>query len=164
QYFHFNDEGRRLCAPEFLASYIIDRFSGERRYFSFGASTEENGKVLNEGLASFKEGFGAGGFCNDRSEEHTSELQSRENLVCRLHPSSPLFPYTTLFRSQYFHFNDEGRRLCAPEFLASYIIDRFSGERRYFSFGASTEENGKVLNEGLASFKEGFGAGGFCND
>src|SRR5690606_40815864 len=22
--------------------------------------------------------------CNDRSEEHTSELQSRENLVCRL--------------------------------------------------------------------------------
>src|SRR5690606_39487000 len=23
-------------------------------------------------------------FCNSRSEEHTSELQSRENLVCRL--------------------------------------------------------------------------------
>src|SRR5690606_41951669 len=23
-------------------------------------------------------------FCNERSEEHTSELQSRENLVCRL--------------------------------------------------------------------------------
>src|SRR5436309_2008755 len=39
-----------------------------------------------------------------RSEEHTSELQSRENLVCRLlldspPPSSTLFPYTTLFRS-----------------------------------------------------------------
>src|SRR5690606_16827429 len=43
-----------------------------------------------------------------RSEEHTSELQSRENLVCRLllprpPPRSTLFPYTTLFRS---------RRLC----------------------------------------------------
>src|SRR5437660_1353300 len=40
-----------------------------------------------------------------RSEEHTSELQSRGHLVCRLllarrPPSSPLFPYTTLFRSQ----------------------------------------------------------------
>src|SRR5690606_37123857 len=40
-----------------------------------------------------------------RSEEHTSELQSRENLVCRLllvapPRSSPLFPYTTLFRSR----------------------------------------------------------------
>src|SRR5690625_2828791 len=38
-----------------------------------------------------------------RSEEHTSELQSRGHLVCRLllprpPPSSP-FPYTTLFRS-----------------------------------------------------------------
>src|SRR5690606_17888855 len=33
-----------------------------------------------------------------RSEEHTSELQSREKLVCRP-PSSTLFPYTTLFRS-----------------------------------------------------------------
>src|SRR5690606_26171440 len=38
-----------------------------------------------------------------RSEEHTSELQSRENLVCRLllrlSPRPTLFPYTTLFRS-----------------------------------------------------------------
>src|SRR5690625_3008712 len=40
---------------------------------------------------------------NLRSEEHTSELQSRGHLVCRLllprPPSPPLFPYTTLFRS-----------------------------------------------------------------
>src|SRR5687768_13780520 len=36
-----------------------------------------------------------------RSEEHTSELQSRLHLVCRLPAPrrSPLFPYTTLFRS-----------------------------------------------------------------
>src|SRR5690606_12948900 len=42
-----------------------------------------------------------------RSEEHTSELQSRQNLVCRLllvmllPRASTLFPYTTLFRSPY---------------------------------------------------------------
>src|SRR5437660_777334 len=35
-----------------------------------------------------------------RSEEHTSELQSRGHLVCRLAPTSTLFPYTTLFRSR----------------------------------------------------------------
>src|SRR5207253_2088941 len=42
-----------------------------------------------------------------RSEEHTSELQSRGHLVCRLlleitalPLTSPLFPYTTLFRSR----------------------------------------------------------------
>src|SRR5688500_8318043 len=34
-----------------------------------------------------------------RSEEHTSELQSPCNLVCRLLPLPTLFPYTTLFRS-----------------------------------------------------------------
>src|ERR1035438_10502529 len=34
----------------------------------------------------------------DRSEEHTSELQSLRHLVCRLSRST-LFPYTTLFRS-----------------------------------------------------------------
>src|SRR5437868_4458471 len=38
-----------------------------------------------------------------RSEEHTSELQSRFDLVCRLllpaPPRPTLFPYTTLFRS-----------------------------------------------------------------
>src|SRR5437868_1691638 len=36
-----------------------------------------------------------------RSEEHTSELQSRFDLVCRLRraPRRTLFPYTTLFRS-----------------------------------------------------------------
>src|SRR5690606_9186605 len=38
-----------------------------------------------------------------RSEEHTSELQSRENIVCllllRSPPISSFFPYTTLFRS-----------------------------------------------------------------
>src|SRR5690242_18202893 len=41
---------------------------------------------------------------DERSEEHTSELQSHVNLVCRLllvrrPPRSTLFPYTTLFRS-----------------------------------------------------------------
>src|SRR5262249_19617390 len=35
----------------------------------------------------------------ERSEEHTSELQSLTNLVCRLPPHFSLFPYTTLFRS-----------------------------------------------------------------
>src|SRR5438034_230954 len=34
-----------------------------------------------------------------RSEEHTSELQSHSDLVCRLLPLPTLFPYTTLFRS-----------------------------------------------------------------
>src|SRR5690242_2012319 len=38
------------------------------------------------------------GIRRSRSEEHTSELQSHVNLVCRPRLST-LFPYTTLFRS-----------------------------------------------------------------
>src|SRR5699024_3698245 len=45
-----------------------------------------------------KDGFT---FVGGRSEEHTSELQSRFDLVCRLlpPPRPTLFPCTTLFRS-----------------------------------------------------------------
>src|SRR5438034_1221640 len=42
--------------------------------------------------------FHAMGLHDERSEEHTSELQSHSDLVCR-QPQSTLFPYTTLFRS-----------------------------------------------------------------
>src|SRR5438552_525930 len=46
-----------------------------------------------------------GHLAGDRSEEHTSELQSPDHIVCR--PRRPtLFPYTTLFRSTY------GSRAC----------------------------------------------------
>src|SRR3712207_2092976 len=54
-----------------------------------------------------KASFRTGGAHFGRSEESTSELQSRQFLVCRLFflmirrpPRSTLFPYTTLFRSK----------------------------------------------------------------
>src|SRR5207249_4347757 len=46
----------------------------------------------------------------NRSEEHTSELQSRFDLVCRLPASPAPFPYTTLFRS-IGNFNGDAARL-----------------------------------------------------
>src|SRR5690606_19703044 len=74
-----------------------------------------------------------------RSEEHTSELQSRENLVCRLllhRPlSTTLFPYTTLFRSDLPFLNDVFYSLCA-QFSVSIIklmkIDLIAGARPNF--------------------------------
>src|ERR1035441_1296648 len=36
----------------------------------------------------------------NRSEEHTSEIQSLRHIVCRRPPGSPLFPYPPLFRSE----------------------------------------------------------------
>lgn len=41
--------------------------------------------------------------------------------------------------------------------LIKSLMDKFSLEKRYFDFGISTEDNGKFLNQGLISQKEGFG-------
>src|SRR5438067_2000968 len=65
-----------------------------------------------------------------RSEEHTSELQSRFDLVCRLllrpPPRSTLFPYTTLFRS-----GAERRHRPAIRRRGSHVVaaDRRAGQR-----------------------------------
>src|SRR5690606_20613109 len=69
-----------------------------------------------------------------RSEEHTSELQSRENLVCRLvrrhAPTSLLFPYTTHFRASHRHgYVNAGDRL-RKEACPTYQCDRFSAPVR----------------------------------
>lgn len=75
-----------------------------------------------------------------------------------------LFTDHQFVHTQYLHTNDLGKELCAAEFLVDAIIGTFKADRRYFSFGTSTEEDGTVLNYGLASFKEGFGASGVCHD
>lgn len=46
---------------------MINKFN-DKKFFSFGISTENKGKVLNEGLAFFKEAFGARGVVNNAYE------------------------------------------------------------------------------------------------
>src|SRR5690606_11570906 len=84
------------CAPSF------DDYGSD----SVGQSNADFSQFIAIGN-SLTAGFADGGLYLEgqqtafRSEEHTSELQSRENLVCRLLrlPLASLFPYTTLFRS-----------------------------------------------------------------
>ena len=67
QYLAQNAEYSHLFTMNFL-NYNLIKLAKERgfRKFSFGISTEQKGKVLNTGLAVFKEGFGTQ-FCNNRS-------------------------------------------------------------------------------------------------
>ena len=67
QYLAQRADAAKLFAMNYLI-YSLIRLAKERGFekFSFGISTEERGKVLNVGLAVFKEGFGAE-FCNNRS-------------------------------------------------------------------------------------------------
>jgi len=75
-----------------------------------------------------------------------------------------LFVDNDFIHTQYLHFNDLGRNLCAAEFLIDNLMQKYGETKRYLSFGASTDNNGTSLNSGLANFKEGFGASGFCHD
>ena len=64
-----------------------------------------------------------------------------------------------MFHTQYLAAHPDYLCLYPMEFMDTNMI-KVAKEQgyEYFSFGISTEEHGKVLNEGLALFKEGFGS------
>ncbi len=59
QYMAASAAGRDCGALDFLVAELMRRVYADRRYFSFGISTEQAGQYLNEGLIAQKEGFGA---------------------------------------------------------------------------------------------------------
>jgi hypothetical protein len=52
-------EGRRLGALDRVLEAVMAQARAAGRWLDFGASTEQGGAVLNEGLVDFKESFGA---------------------------------------------------------------------------------------------------------
>lgn len=64
-----------------------------------------------------------------------------------------------VFHTQYLAADQSCLKMFPMNFMDTELI-RTAREKgfRYFSFGTSTEEHGKVLNKRLAEFKEGFGA------
>lgn len=67
QYIASNPAGRSGGALDLLFSHCIAGVA-EGRYFDFGISTEEDGRVLNEGLYAFKSEFGGAGLVYDHYE------------------------------------------------------------------------------------------------
>ena len=53
-----------------FAAAIIEAQEADVRYFDFGTSNEDNGKVLNDGLYRFKSEFGGSGVAHDLYEFH----------------------------------------------------------------------------------------------
>ena len=73
-----------------------------------------------------------------------------------------LFVYENVVHTQYMAANDKSREIGALDLLIKTLMDKFSQTHTYFDFGISTEDNGKLLNEGLISQKEGFGGRTGC--
>ena len=109
----------------------------------------------------------------------THSLAEIEKLVGRFRNEIALFTATdsdgpqagvVMFRSgqvahaQYIAAGPRGRETGALDGLFEYLIDTHSLAYRYFDFGVSTTEGGRILNEGLMRQKEEFGAGAVVHD
>jgi hypothetical protein len=75
------------------------------------------------------------------------------------------FLFEGVTHTQYMATNDKGRECGALDFIVETAIQQSQeAGTSYFSFGISTEKNGAILNGGLASQKESFGARAICID
>lgn len=61
QYIASTERGRQLRAPALMLAEVQEYYSASHRYFDFGTSNEDGGRILNPGLLRQKNGFGARG-------------------------------------------------------------------------------------------------------
>jgi hypothetical protein len=75
-----------------------------------------------------------------------------------------VYDFGSVVHTQYMAASEDGRRLDALSFLLAELIGGIYADRAYFSFGISTEQEGRVLNGGLIAQKEYFGARAVVHD
>ncbi|MBE3115664.1 GNAT family N-acetyltransferase [Candidatus Bathyarchaeota archaeon] len=59
QYAANSNEGRALGAQDIIINYLINDYYKDKKYFEFGISTLDHGRILNDGLIAHKESFDA---------------------------------------------------------------------------------------------------------
>lgn len=73
------------------------------------------------------------------------------------------FVYKNSVHVQYMASDEEGRKYGGLDLIIKFSIDKFTSENKeFFDFGISCENAGRILNTGLISEKEGFGARTVC--
>ena len=75
-----------------------------------------------------------------------------------------MYDYGNVVHTQYMANSEKGRNLGALDYINSKLISEEFKVRKYYSFGISTEQDGKILNEGLLQQKEMMGARAIVND
>lgn len=68
------------------------------------------------------------------------------------------YAYDGVLHTQYMAASDEGREVGALDAVIASLLDDAPAGTRWLSFGASTHDEGRQLNAGLAAQKEMFGA------
>ena len=73
-----------------------------------------------------------------------------------------IYIYNNVVHTQYMTATDQSRHTGALDLLVDFLIARYAPTHQYLDFGISTEDHGRMLNEGLIYQKEGFGGRGVC--
>ena len=81
QYISKYDENENLGSLDFLYNYLINNVFADKRFFDFGTSNENQGKILNNGLSYWKESFGANIIVHDFYEVETAHFFKLENVL-----------------------------------------------------------------------------------
>jgi hypothetical protein len=75
-----------------------------------------------------------------------------------------LYENARVAHAQYIGSSEGGRRVGALEAVFHHLLCDACKGFRYFDYGVSTEDAGRILNQGLIDFKEGFGARAIAHD
>lgn len=75
-----------------------------------------------------------------------------------------VYDYGNVVHTQYMANSENGRKSGALDFINFTLINDYFKEHQYYSFGISTENEGKFLNEGLMQQKEMMGGRAITND
>lgn len=75
-----------------------------------------------------------------------------------------IYDYSQVVHTQYMANSIEGRSIGALDYVNYVLINQVYSDRKYFSWGISTEQGGKILNTGLIQQKEMMGGRGLTLD
>ena len=100
---------------------------------------------------------------SERFPDNISLLLSK-SVDGEIFAGSWLFKCGQVVHTQYLASSDRGKELGALDYLINEFISHYCNGFRYLDFGISTEDGGKLLNNGLIFQKEGFGGRGVCYD
>lgn len=77
----------------------------------------------------------------------------KENIVA----GTVIYEYEKVIHTQYMAANEIARQIGALDLTVNTVMENYKESKKWLDFGISTENGGRILNEGLISQKEGFG-------
>lgn len=75
-----------------------------------------------------------------------------------------IYENTDVAHAQYEFISDQGKKCGGLDIIYDFLFNHLYMNKKYFSFGISTQNEGRILNEGLINFKEGFGGSAYVQD